>query len=693
MRSLAQRTSDDGGKLQFDDLAPGIYRLYASRGRSAAGSEATVVAGGVSQFTLAVEGDVRLRVSVIDEARQPQPGADVWCYDAYVYDGERERCLGRTDRAGEFVFRGLPLYSVWARQSGRQPSPTHDLPQGRPDDTPREEIVVQLVIGAAGCSVLGSVVDPHGQPVPAARVFVACDDVITPVSKRMALRVTTDAAGKFACDEVPAGERSIVADAPGFAAAIARITTSPTEPVTTNLALQIGATLSGRVADDAGRPMAGVKVTAGARSVVWGVNTSWSSERTTNTDVEGRYRLEAICPGAIEARVHVEPEAVREFQFVDGQQQTWDVTKEASRCLVGVVVDSQDKPLAGWRVRPVSEPKPGMRRGRPGGPGQEARTDAAGRFRLEAMEDIDHRVFVFAPVVVGQSGRGAASMVPRVVLDAVRPSPTELVVRIDAAAMASGWIEGSIAMPEGMQAKTTLSLYAKVLSGGGFSVPQERLEPGVTTFRLGPLPAGEYDLLCDIEGRGRLAQRHLRLSPDETLRLPPFAADAQRPLQLVLRHADGRPAIGADVKLRSGLDRCRETGPGRYESQPVDVGQYEAIVRGPDFALCTFAIEFTGQTEPFERTVPAGTAVQLCLKPTTPRDRWIGAMQVWIHDAEGVEVVRDMIQVDGKQDFVWPIGLLPGTYTVKVSVFGDGSATATLQVAGTPLRVDLPLAK
>lgn len=139
--------------------------------------------------------------------------------------------------------------------------------------------------------------------------------------------------------------------------------------------------------------------------------------------------------------------------------------------------------------------------------------------------------------------------------------------------------------------------------------------------------------------------------------------------------------------------RRRETGPGHYESQPVAAGQYEASVRRPDFAPCTCSLAFTEPSQPFERTVPAGTAVQLCLKPAVPRDRWIGAMQVWLHDARGTEVVRDMLQIDGKQDFVWPIGLVPGTYTVKVNVFGDGKATATFQVGSAPLRVELQLAK
>jgi protocatechuate 3,4-dioxygenase beta subunit len=556
-------------------------------------------------------------------------------------------------------------------------------------DVPREEVAVTLVLGAPGCSLLGTVVDPSGRPVPEARVFVACDDAITASKEqRLELFMTTDLTGRFVCDEVPAGERSIVADAPGFAAAMARITTTPTETATTTLALRVGATLSGRVTDDGGRPLAGVNVAAGLRTIMLGFSSSWRWERSAATDADGRYRLDAIAPGSVQARVAVEPEVLRSFELVEGEQVTWDVTKEPERCIAGIVLGPEDRPMKGWQIRLRGHTARGDFRSHEA----MADTDAAGRFRLAGLADIDYRVFVFAPLA-GKGGSRAAAMVPRAVLAAVRPSPTELTVRLDAAALASGWIEGSIAMPEGLAAKAELSLYAQILRGGAFSLPTERLEAGVTTFRIGPLPAGDYDLLCDIEGRTRLAQKGLHLAPGATLRLPPFAADAQHPLQLVLRHADGRPATGGDVKLRDGLARCRETAPGHYESLPVAPGRYEAVVRGPDFALCTFPLEFTAQAQPFERTVPAGTRVQVCVKPVTPRERWIGGMQVLLTDARGTQVLNETIQVDGKQEFCWPIGLAPGAYSVKVNAWDEGSATTTFQVAAAPLRVELQLAK
>ena len=170
-------------------------------------------------------------------------------------------------------------------------------------------------------------------------------------------------------------------------------------------------------------------------------------------------------------------------------------------------------------------------------PGGISFTQVGGRFEVPGLEETAYRLFVFTKAADGIGMRGAVGRVPRAIVDSVHPSATELEIRIDAAGMASGWLEGSLAFPTGFRADASLSVYAKVLRGGVFAVPQERLDAGVTTFRLGPLPAGEYDLICEIEGRGPLTQRGIQLAPNATLQLPPFAFDSKRPMPLRLPHA------------------------------------------------------------------------------------------------------------------------------------------------------------
>ncbi|MGB3965142.1 MAG: carboxypeptidase regulatory-like domain-containing protein [Planctomycetota bacterium] len=680
-----KRATDARGFATFSDLTPGEYLLLLPGGPR--GTNAEVVVGETRTVELAADAQ-RLRVLVVGADGQPLPGAGVWCRHPNVERGSPPGVLaGTTDGAGVFAYRGLPLGSVWARKAGLQPSVAVSLRSPR-GEIQSEPVDVKLELGPAGCSVLGSVVDPDGRAVAEARVLIACEDSFGSGSKREFLETRTDASGRFASDEVPVGERYIAAEAAGFAPACERVATAAEQPTTIVLALRAGASLSGRVSDAGGQPVAGVDITAMHRRSLPGLG-SWSVWRTARTDDDGRYRIEAILPGEVEARATVGPGVTQEFTLADGEQRTWDVTRPPERAIHGTVLDPEGKPLARWMLRVMSTV---VVRGRGGRPIEGmAITDAKGAFRIAQLEDSPYRVFVFAPTE-GGARAGAAALVPRAVLENVRPSADALSVRIDAAAMASGWIEGSIVMPDGVQAKAVLAVYAKALLGGGFAVPQERLEAGQTTFRIGPLPGGEYDLYCDIEGRGQLSAKGLRLGMNETLRLSPFAADAQRPLEIVLKHADGRPATGATVRLVT-LEPFTEVAPGRYRSQPIAAGAYDVRVRGAGFAPGTVAVNFAGAEPPFEHTVQPAATVEVCCKPATPRERWIGAMQVELSDASGTEIVKELTQIDGKQDFTWSIGLRPGTYSLRCSEFGSGSGSTTFTVGTAPLRVDLQLAK
>ncbi len=690
--SIPEQATDAAGKVAFTGLVAGAYHLVATRLDTNVVATAEVVVGETRSCRLAIEGDVRLKFVVVDAAGAPQAGAMVAVEDSWhAYSADDAWCLGTTDALGVVRYRGLPIQNAWAQKPGRQPSPVCTTLPRAAGELPREEVEARLVLGGAGCVVTGSVVDPRGQAVAGARVTIACDDEAQPSEPRRALRVIAATDGTFASKEVPAGERTIVAVGEGFAPRVQRITTTADAPTYVALALQVGASLSGRVTDAAGQPMANRNVSIGPARSLTGVDIPWGGGRSIHTDTDGRYRLEALWPGETHAMVSIDPPAEQILMLADGAHQVWDVVQSARQQIHGQVLDHEGQPLRGWTVEVRGPVQRSAGRAMMGG--GVTNTEEGGRFEVGGLEAVGHRVFVFARPAKPQDRWGAAARVPRAIVENVQPSATEIEIRIDAAGMASGWLEGSLGLPVGLQVPAQLSLYAKSLRGGSFSVPQEHLDVGVTTFRLGPLPAGEYDLICEIEGRGSLAHHAIQLAPNATLQLPPFAFAAQRPVQLMLRHADGRPVLGADVKLRPDLTPCRETTPGRYESLPVAAGAYVAVVRGPDCAPSTFALDCRGDDRLLERTVPPGTAVQFVLQPTTPRDRWIGALQVSITDAAGAEVVRDMVQIDGKGEFVWPLGLSPGTYSIRAAASRDGQATATFTVANEPLRVDLPLAK
>jgi RNA polymerase sigma-70 factor, ECF subfamily len=685
-KSPTAATGSDG-RARFENLTPGDYMMLAEHAKQdSKASHGDVRAGETSSLKIVLGGDLRLRITVVDVDGAPRRGAEVWAEDSWAQT-EVYRSIGSTNELGELSWRGLPVEQVYARCSGHEPTRTHALPRFAAAEVPREPIAVRLMLGPRSCTVTGTVVDPQGRPAANARIAIACDDTISPT--RPELLVHADGQGRFQCDEVPSGARTIAASLPELAPATQRITTSPNEPTNVLLQLRTGVTLAGRVVDAVGKPIADAVVYTRGGDITLGLQSPYGQYVVGRTDQEGRYELRAIAPGSFSASVQIEPEIKRAFTAADGERLTWDPMREQERAIVGAVVDGDDKPLAQWRVTAL--PPPSVRLGFTP---HDHVTDAQGRFRIPSLTDAAYRVFVFGPRGEGDRFHSAANDVSALIVEDVRPTNESRTFRVPADAMPTAWIEGSLALPDDLRAKAELSLYPKTMQGrGGFMVPQERLEPGVTTFRIGPLPPGLYDLLCDIEGRGRLSHRDLRLVANETLRLRPFAFDTQRPQIIVLRHADGRVASGGTMRFESSHMPCKETAPGRYESPPLDAGPDEIGVRGPDFAPAKFPVARNTTSTPIELTVAAATKAVVRLTPSTPRDRWIGALTIRVTDANGTVLVDEMTQLDGGADFRVPIGLAPGMYSLSFAVYGDGKANTTAVVGTEPLQIDLQITK
>jgi hypothetical protein len=121
------------------------------------------------------------------------------------------------------------------------------------------------------------------------------------------LRVLTDAEGRFAFDDLPAGEFSVTATLSGYAAgAHGRLRPSgPSLPLTLSdgeridavvISLWPLAALAGTVIDDAGEPVIGVAVHAYRRTIAGG-RSQFELAASDTTDDRGEFRIGSLEPG------------------------------------------------------------------------------------------------------------------------------------------------------------------------------------------------------------------------------------------------------------------------------------------------------------------------------------------------------------------------------------------------------------
>jgi RNA polymerase sigma factor (sigma-70 family) len=133
------------------------------------------------------------------------------------------------------------------------------------------------VILRRGNAIAGRVVDREGHPVRGARVRLGnAWEGDQPI-------VETDQDGRFRLEHVPAGEKTLTAQAKGHGPAVIKLQVRP-EAASVEVKLGIARTIMGRVVDARGKPVAGAQVSAdgwrGLRTLDW----------KTETGSDGRFR-------------------------------------------------------------------------------------------------------------------------------------------------------------------------------------------------------------------------------------------------------------------------------------------------------------------------------------------------------------------------------------------------------------------
>jgi hypothetical protein len=403
-----------------------------------------------------------------------------------------------TGADGRFFLASVsPLCWIGARARGYAPTKLR-LAGGRPGG----RVELSLALPGPGGSVAGIVVDPWGAAVAGATVLVGVpaeighEEVDGVLRAAPAVTLVTDAHGAFHADGIAPGQQSVLVRTAAFAPFEGRVEIEQNGCATLCARLAPGAVLSGTVRDGSGQPLANARVGVGGDLSFLAFTRSRDTflGSFSQSASDGSFRLTGLPAGPLLAwaKTRHGERAERELVAVAGQRMSWDPVL-GSPAIAGRVVDHCGRPLAGWRVEASCAAELCSR--------DLAETDAAGRFVVARPRSEVDRIDAREPLSM------------RVCASAAMPPAGEITIRVARDAHPSAYLVGSVRNARGAPPG---GLRVVASRAGVRGVPGTPVDATTGSFRVGPLPPAEYDVVItagDAEVH-RSARQHL--VPHET---------------------------------------------------------------------------------------------------------------------------------------------------------------------------------
>ncbi len=449
--------------------------------------------------------------------------------------------------------------------------------------------VIKLVPGAAIDVV---VTDEDNHPISGA---------VVSLTELNARKTSTDKDGKAKLRAVPAGWISIEANAEGFApqGRYASIAVSK-EPTQIAIALKKGVMVSGRVIDEAGKPIKEARITPRAPRA-WGGYTSWQN---VVSDDKGQWKIPALAPGTYTFAVNDGDHAPADSKpWTIGTRATEniEIVMKAGGVMRGTVVslDAKFVPYATVRI---------------------ARTEAGNQEIFGALRQTvadDKGVFFIKGLpreklqARAESDAAASKLIA---VDLVTVSQVnDVKLLLDVTGTISGVVVDELGQPV---AEASVNATVDFMGGGdisavalsGFSTAST---DGGGSFTIRGLPDGKYKVWAQRPGSGteEWGQHGVQAKTgDKSVRVV-LAAPGSIIGKIVIEGSNKAPKF---AMVSEGWSPAVPTRDGTFELKNINPGKHDLWLRGSEFAQFTkhdINVEPGKVTDVGTLTVPHGRKI------------------------------------------------------------------------------------
>lgn len=303
----------------------------------------------IIRVTVKLKPGFTLYGTIHDEAGKPVPGAGI---SARLPGDHSNRSGGymKTDARGQYRFEMLPLQglNLLVRKDG------YEMISSKMDAIPRpmgeRKFDITLPKRKTGGAIRGTITDSKGNPIAGARLTNRGR------SSDQVRKTTSNAQGLYQLDDLYNlfGRYEVVVQADGFAPQQLQVTPGKLgSPATSDITMQPGRTITGKVVNSGGKPLKGVWISYAGPD-----GHQINMRRSTKTNAQGEFTLDSLTQVAPLTFILSGYSTITDRNFPADENKPVVVTMKSEGILRGKVVDDQTgKPITDFKVQITFSPE------------------------------------------------------------------------------------------------------------------------------------------------------------------------------------------------------------------------------------------------------------------------------------------------------------------------------------------------